>query len=167
MPLPYHFTITKPLMINFVDMYCQVDSPCCLQSRPIPGVQKRLVNFSVIFFLDFSQCSGLFYTINYGRFFILVLLGHEIEKRLINLRLKKGKISGMAQIDIFSDFIFFGFLSLILILNSLLPVSRYIDTFFADKRSHQKKNLQPKCPDTSKFGLLGKPTKKLELNPLF
>ena len=30
-----------------------------------------------------------------------------------------------------------------------------------------KKKLQPKCPDTSKFGLLGKPTKKLELNPLF
>ena len=52
-------------------------------------------------------------------------------------------------------------------LNSLLPVSRYIDTAFADKGSHQKKNLQPKCPDTSKFGLLGKPTKKLELNPLF
>lgn len=51
--------------------------------------------------------------------------------------------------------------------NSLLPVSRYIDTAFADKGSHQKKNLQPKCPDTSKFGLLGKPTKKLELNPLF
>ena len=53
------------------------------------------------------------------------------------------------------------------IINSLLPVSRYIDTAFADKGSHQKKNLQPKCPDTSKFGLLGKPTKKLELNPLF
>ena len=52
-------------------------------------------------------------------------------------------------------------------LNSLLPVSRYIDTAFADKGSHQKKNLQPKCPDTSKFGLLGKPTKKLESNPLF
>ena len=52
-------------------------------------------------------------------------------------------------------------------INSLLPVSRYIDTTFADKGSHQKKNLQPKCPDTSKFGLLGKPTKKLELNPLF
>ena len=31
----------------------------------------------------------------------------------------------------------------------------------------KKKNLQPKCPDTSKFGILGKPTKKLELNPLF
>ena len=53
------------------------------------------------------------------------------------------------------------------LLNSLLPVSQYIDTTFADKGSHQKKNLQPKCPDTSKFGLLGKPTKKLELNPLF
>ena len=53
------------------------------------------------------------------------------------------------------------------IVNSLLPVSRYIDTTFADKGSHQKKNVQPKCPDTSKFGLLGKPTKKLELNPLF
>ena len=52
-------------------------------------------------------------------------------------------------------------------LNSLLPVSRYIDTAFADKGSHQKKNLQPKCLDTSKFGLLGKPTKKLEWNPLF
>ena len=52
-------------------------------------------------------------------------------------------------------------------LNSLLPVSRYIDTVFADKGSHQKKILQPKCPDTSKFGILGKPTKKLELNPLF
>ena len=52
-------------------------------------------------------------------------------------------------------------------INSLLPVSRYIDMAFADKGSHQKKNLQPKCPDTSKFGLLGKPTKKLELNPLF
>merc|ERR1711952_325734 len=51
--------------------------------------------------------------------------------------------------------------------NSLLPVSRYIDTAFADKGSHQKKILQPKCPDTSKFGILGKPTKKLELNPLF
>ena len=38
-------------------------------------------------------------------------------------------------------------------LNSLLPVSRYIDTAFADKGSLQKKNLQPKCPDTSKFGL--------------
>merc|ERR1712079_421753 len=53
------------------------------------------------------------------------------------------------------------------VVNSLLPVSRYIDTAFVDKGSHQKKNLQPKCPDTSKFGLLGKPTKKLELNPLF
>ena len=53
------------------------------------------------------------------------------------------------------------------IINSLLPVSRYIDTAFADKGSHQKKKLQPKCPDTSKFGLLGKPTKKLESNPLF
>ena len=52
-------------------------------------------------------------------------------------------------------------------LNSLLPVSRYIDTAFADKGSYQKKKLQPKYPDTSKFGLLGKPTKKLELNPLF
>ena len=38
----------------------------------------RLVTQS---FLDFSQCFGLFYTINYGRFFILVLLGHEIEKK--------------------------------------------------------------------------------------
>ena len=44
---------------------------------------------------------------------------------------------------------------------------RELNTTFADKGSHQKKNLQPKCPDTSKFGLLGKPTKKLELNPLF
>ena len=52
------------------------------------------------------------------------------------------------------------------IVNSLLPVSRYIDTTFADKGSHQKK-FQPKFPDTFKFGLLGKPTKKLELNPLF
>ena len=34
------------------------------------------------------------------------------KKRLINLRLKKGKISGMAQIGIFSDFNFFGFLSI-------------------------------------------------------
>ena len=56
---------------------------------------------------------------------------------------------------------------LLTLFKSLLPVSRYIDTAFADKGSHQKKNLQPKCPDTSKFGLLGKPTKKLELNPLF
>ena len=52
-------------------------------------------------------------------------------------------------------------------LNSLLPVSRYIDMAFADMGSHQKKNLQPKCPDTSKFGILGKPTKNLESNPLF
>merc|ERR1712157_281559 len=52
-------------------------------------------------------------------------------------------------------------------INSLLPVSRYIDTAFADKGSHQKKDLQPKCLDTSKFGLLGKPTKKLGLNQLF
>ena len=29
-----------------------------------------------------AQCFGLFYTINYGRFFILVLLGHEIEKKV-------------------------------------------------------------------------------------
>ena len=56
--------------------------------------------------------------------------------------------------------------STVISFNSLLPVSRYIDTTFADKGSHQKKKLQPKCPDTSKFGLLGKPTKKLELNPL-
>ena len=46
-------------------------------------------------------------------------------------------------------------------------MSRYIDTAFADKGSHQKKKLQPKCPDTSKFGLLGKPTKKLELNIIY
>ena len=44
-------------------------------------------------------------------------------------------------------------------INSLLPVSRYINTAIADKGSNQKKNLKPKCPDTSKFGLLGKPTK--------
>ena len=62
---------------------------------------------------------------------------------------------------------FYGFLMNPLSLNSLLPVSRYIDTTFVDKGSHQKKNVQPKFPDTSKFGLLGKPTKKLELNPLF
>ena len=36
----------------------------------------------------------------------------NLKKRLINLRLKKGKISGMAQIGIFSDFNFFGFLSI-------------------------------------------------------
>ena len=51
----------------------------------LPGVSKRLVNFSGLkhsYFLDFSQCFGLFYTINYGRFFILVLLGHEIENNL-------------------------------------------------------------------------------------
>ena len=52
-------------------------------------------------------------------------------------------------------------------LNSLLPVSRYIDTALAEKGSHQKKNLQPKYTDTSKFRLLGKPTKKLASNPLF
>ena len=39
--------------------------------------------------------------------------------------------------------------SIILPFNSLLPVSRYIDTAFGDKGSHQKKNLQIKCPDTS------------------
>ena len=37
-------------------------------------------------------------------------------------------------------------------LNSLLPVSQYIDTAFADKGSHQKRNWQPKYSDTSKFG---------------
>ena len=47
--------------------------------------------------------------------------------------------------------------------NSLLPVGRYIDTAFADKGSHQKKNLQPKCPDTSKFGLLGKQAVRKQL----
>ena len=32
--------------------------------------------------MDFSPCSGLFLTIQYGRFFILVLLGHMIGKKI-------------------------------------------------------------------------------------
>ena len=46
----------------------------------------RLVTQS---FLDFSQCFGLFYTINYGRFFILVHLGHEIEKKVYKSQTQK------------------------------------------------------------------------------
>ena len=54
----------------------------------------------------------------------------------------------------------------LILLNSLLPVSRYIDTALAEKESHKKK-LTTKIFRKSKFGLLGKPTKKLESNPLF
>ena len=34
------------------------------------------------YFLDFSQCFRLFWTIQNGRFFILVLFGHLIEKKV-------------------------------------------------------------------------------------
>ena len=49
--------------------------------------------------LDFSQCFGLFYTINYGRFFILVLLGHEIEKKGLKISSsKKVRIQGWLKL---------------------------------------------------------------------
>ena len=46
----------------------------------------RLVSQS---FFGLFQCFGLFYTINYGRFFILVLLGHEIEKKVDKCQTQK------------------------------------------------------------------------------
>ena len=49
--------------------------------------------------MDFSQCFGLFYTINYGRFFILVLLGHEIEKKGLKISSsKKVRIQGWLKL---------------------------------------------------------------------
>ena len=68
----------------------------------LQGVPKRLVNFSGLYhshFLDFSQCFGLFYTINYRRFFILVLLGHEIEKKGLKISSsKKVRIQGWLKL---------------------------------------------------------------------
>ena len=57
--------------------------------------------------MEFSLCFWALLTVKYGRFFTLVLFGHMDEKKLKNLTLKKGEISGLAQIGRFSDFLIF------------------------------------------------------------
>merc|ERR1711994_926133 len=51
----------------------------------------------------------------------------------------------------------------------LTPSCRWVDisTRLLQIKEAIKKKLQPKYSDTSKFGILGKPTKKLESNPLY
>ena len=51
----------------------------------LQGVLKRAErgrSLQIPYFLDFFWCFGLFLTIQYRRFFILVLLGHLIEKKV-------------------------------------------------------------------------------------
>ena len=60
--------------------------------------------------LPISACGNLAYLQHYRSFWYFWDM--KLKKRLINLRLKKGKISGMAQILIFLILSFFGFLSI-------------------------------------------------------
>ena len=57
--------------------------------------------------MEFSLCFWALVTVKYGRFFTLVLFGYMDEKKLKKLTLKKGYISGLAQIGKFSDFFTF------------------------------------------------------------
>jgi len=73
----------------------------------IQGVPEHLVNFSGLWnshFLDFSQCFGLFCTISYGRFFILVLLGHEIEKKGLKISTLKFYLFWIWDLSTFFQF---------------------------------------------------------------
>ena len=59
--------------------------------------------------MDFSWCFGLFLTIQYGRFFILVILGHTIEKKSWKISSsKKGWFQGWPKLAQFLLFEFWG-----------------------------------------------------------
>ena len=72
--------------------------------------------------LDFSWCFGLFLTIQYGRFFILVLLGHKIEKKSWKLSFsKKVRFQGWLKLAQFLLFEFWGLPTLSSISSGISP----------------------------------------------
>ena len=73
-------------------------------------------------FLDFSWCFGFFLTIQYGRFFILVLLGHMIEKKSWKISSsKKARFQGWLKLAQFLLFEFLGLPTLGSIISGISP----------------------------------------------